>query len=80
MSDQAELIVEFRRGVPEADARAVVEGESGTVRRRMRTDHDDQVTLLIRLATDRAGAAKKALDAHGSVTRTESNGKDFSIL
>ncbi len=67
----AELIVEFKRGTPESTARAGILGVGATVRRRMKTDSPDLVTLLVRLGS---GADTKArISGLASVQRVEDN-------
>jgi hypothetical protein len=77
MRDTNELIVGFRRGVSEDSARSAVEGAGGKVRRRMRTDHDDEVMLLVK--TKDPAALQKSMQAHADVTHTEINSGDFHI-
>jgi hypothetical protein len=80
MAEPMELIVEFERGVKEDDARAVATKVGATVRRRMRTDHDDQVMLLVRLEPDRFDRAKSDLSSDRRVRRVEDNRKDYGAL
>jgi hypothetical protein len=80
MADPAELIVEFHRGVAESEARLRVESVGGQVRRRMRSDHADLVTLLVRFAPEALDGAEQALDGAQGVLRTERNRGGFSAL
>lgn len=79
MSDTAELIVKFRRGVSEDDARNAAERAGGKVRRRMRADHDDEVMLLLRVEGD-LSQVKGALDGHQDVEMTEENKGGYGVL
>ena len=72
-----ELIVEFKRGVTEDAARGVVGASGGTVRRRMRTDHADQVMLLVRVPSGAAETAERGLARDASVSRVEPNQGGF---
>ncbi len=78
-SDTAELIIEFTRGVSESTARSIVAGLRGTVRRKMGTDHEDQVMLLARV--DEREVHRRAQEAanHPQVARVEINSDGFSI-
>ena len=76
MSDSLELIVKFRRGVTEDGAREAVLQAGGQVRRRMRGDRDDEVTLLVRAD---GGAIERTLSRHPDVTHTEPNHDGFGI-
>ena len=76
MSDTQELIVTFRRGFSEEAARDVVQRAGGQVRRRMRGDREDEVTLLVRADDD---ALEGSLTRHPEVTRTEPNRGGFGI-
>ncbi len=78
-NETAELIIQFNRGVSDEDARSVVAGIGGTVRRNMRTDHADQVMLLARVpAADVRRLAQEA-SGHPQVARVEVNSDGFSI-
>lgn len=79
MSDAAELIVKFRRGVSEDDARTAAEQAGGKVRRRMRSDHDDEVMLLLRVDGD-LSRVKSALDDRDDVEMTEENKGGYGVL
>lgn len=76
MSETGELIVKFRRGVAEDDARASIAAAGASVRRRMRSDGEDEVMLLVRVG-DRAGEVKKILGADDRVAETEDNQGGF---
>ena len=78
MGDAAELIVAFQRGTTENQARASVEGCGAQIRRRMRTDHPDQVTLLVRIEPQQADALKAALK--GQVEYIEDNDAGYRAL
>jgi hypothetical protein len=77
MSDQ-ELIVHFRPGLSEDEARALAESSGAKVRRRMRTDHADEVMLLLRSADVKA--LKATLDGSKDVLYTELNEGGFGIM
>lgn len=77
MTDTGELIVGFKRGITEDAARAAVEAAGGAVRRRMRTDHEDEVMLLVKAADP--AALQKTMDASSDVKHTEINRADYSI-
>jgi hypothetical protein len=77
---QAEIIVELARGVSETEARLVIERCGGRVRRRMRGDDADQITMLVRVDEAQAGETEAALRADPQVARTEMNPKNFGIL
>ncbi|MEQ8280474.1 MAG: hypothetical protein RMA76_14160 [Deltaproteobacteria bacterium] len=72
-----EVIVGFRRGVAEETARAAVEARGGSVKRRMRTDHEDEVMLLVKV--DDTAALAKAMKSHADVTHVEINQDGFHI-
>ena len=79
MNEPAELIVEFVRGTPETEARQVVAAHHADVRRRMRTDHADQVMLLVRVEARRLPEIERAIRSNDAVTRTEPNQGGFGI-
>jgi hypothetical protein len=79
MSDPAELIVEFTRGVSESEAQATIMAAGGTIRRRMRTDHDDQVMLLVKVDADRLSEIETFLEKNPHVSRFEKNAGGFSV-
>ncbi len=79
MSAKSELIVKFVRGVSEDDARSTAERAGGTVRRRMRGDHDDEVMLLLKIDGDVA-SVKAKLDGRDDVVHTEINEGGFGVL
>lgn len=72
-----ERIVQFTRTHPEEEARAQIEALGGKVRRRMRGDFEDQVTLLCKFPAGKLGAADKALKAEEAVELVEANGEDY---
>ena len=78
-NDTAELIIEFRRGVDEASAKAVAASIGGSVRRRMRTDHSDQVMLLVRVPADNVQRLAQQATSHPHVSRVEVNQGGFGI-
>ena len=78
-SETAELIIQFRRGVGESEARSVVAGLGGSVRRKMRTDHDDQVMLLARVPADDVRRRAQQAAGHPHVETVEVNSGGFSI-
>ncbi|MCB9655249.1 MAG: hypothetical protein H6729_14100 [Deltaproteobacteria bacterium] len=61
----SEFIVRFARGVPEPEARTIIEAAGGTIRRRMRWDPPEEVLLLVRLpASHRPGLQENNRVAH----------------
>jgi hypothetical protein len=80
LSAVEELIVRFARGVDEDDARGVAERAGATVRRRMRGDHADEVTLLLRLPAEDLRAARASLASDPRVTHVEANDGGFRAL
>lgn len=78
MGDPTELIVAFNRGTSEDQARASVQRCGAHTRRRMRTDHADQVTLLVRVDPSDADALKSALA--GQVEYIEDNQSGYRAL
>ncbi|MBK8010860.1 MAG: hypothetical protein IPK13_05890 [Deltaproteobacteria bacterium] len=50
----SEFVVRFARGIPEAEARTLIEAAGGTIRRRMRWDPPEEVLLLVRLPAAQA--------------------------
>jgi len=76
----AELIVRFRAGVPESEARAQVEALGCTIRRRMRDDSPDIVTLLIRGTDDGIARARAVLSAEPKVDLVEDNAGGYRAL
>ncbi len=79
-SEKVELMVQFTRGFSEEDARALLALSGGRIRRRMRTDHADQVMLLLELPKERADAVQGDLKAHPQVTLVERNSGDYQAL
>ena len=75
----SELIVKFVRGVSEDDARSAATDAGAKVRRRMRGDHDDEVTLLLACGDD-VSAVKTKLDRRDDVELTEVNEGGYGIL
>jgi hypothetical protein len=75
----SELIVKFVRGVSEDDARSAATDAGAKIRRRMRGDHDDEVTLLLECGKDVDGV-KTALDRRNDVALTEVNEGGYGIL
>ena len=74
-----ELIVLFARGTEEGAARSVVEKAGARIRRRMRSDHEDQVMLLVKVATDKRSKAEQEITRAPGVIHVEVNGADYSI-
>lgn len=72
-----EIIVQFTPAHPEEEARAQVTGLGGAVRRRMRGDHEDQVTLLCRFPAGQLIAAVAVLEAMDTVELVERNDADY---
>lgn len=79
-SDTIELMVQFERGFAESEARTLMGAAGGTIRRRMRTDHDDQVMLLVKIPRDRIDAVETDLGKHPNVTLVERNQGGYGIL
>jgi hypothetical protein len=73
-----ELIVKFVRGVSEDDARSTAEGAGAKVRRRMRSDAEDEVMLLVKIEGD-LDSVKAKLDRHDQVEHTEINEGGYGI-
>ena len=78
-SETAELIIQFNRGVDESTARQVVNELGGSVRRKMRTDHEDQVMLLTRVPADEVRQKAQQAAGHPQVEMVEVNSGGFSI-
>lgn len=79
-SETVELMVQFERGFPEDDARTLMTAAGGAIRRRMRTDHQDQVMLLVKLPHDRIDVIERDLKKHPQVTLVERNSSDYRAL
>lgn len=79
-SETVELMVKFERGFEEAEARALMEAADGHIRRRMRTDHEDEVMLLVKLPRARIDAIEADLAQHPKVTLVERNAGGYGIL
>lgn len=79
-SETIELMVQFERGFDENDARTLMGAAGGTIRRRMRTDHEDQVMLLVKIPRDRAEVVEGDLGKHPKVTLVERNADGFGIV
>jgi len=77
---RAEIIVRFRAGVPEDEARSAVEGLGGQVRRRMRDDHPDIVTLIVGGDDEVMKRAAAELGSDGRVDLVEDNAGGFRAL
>lgn len=77
MGDTNELIVRFKRGVTEDDARARVTRAGGKVRRRMRTDHADEVMLLVRVEGGEIADLEARIRKDATVDFTEVNQSGF---
>ena len=73
-----ELIVKFIRGVSEDDARSAAEASGAKVRRRMRSDHEDEVMLLLKIDGD-MNSVKSKLDKRDDVESTEVNEGGYGI-
>ncbi len=78
-NETAELIIQFIRGVDETEAQAVVASFGGSVRRRMRTDHPDQVMLLARVPAGSVRRLAQQAAGHPKVETVEVNSDGFSI-
>ncbi|MEL7368094.1 MAG: hypothetical protein AAFN74_04210 [Myxococcota bacterium] len=78
-NESAELIIQFRRGVDEASAKSAVSALGGAVRRRMRTDHPDQVMLLAKFPADQIRRHAQEAANHPNVERVEVNSDGFEI-
>ena len=79
MSESQELIVRFKKGVSEDDAKKIAEGASAKVRRRMRGDSPDEVTLLLRIAGN-VSDVESELKKNSSVIYTEQNTGGFKPM
>lgn len=79
-SDTIELMVQFERGFAENEARTLMEAAGGRIRRRMRTDHEDEVMLLVKLPRDRVDVVEADLAKHPKVTLVERNSSDYRAL
>ncbi len=77
---KAEIIVSFRRGVAEDAARSIVERHGCTVRRKMRSDHADDVILLVKVAEDRSTAVQGSLTGDRDVLHVEINGGGYKPM
>jgi hypothetical protein len=80
MSPTSELMVAFRPGISEDEARRIVQAVGGNIRRRMRTDRDDEVMLLVKVDAAELDRADKALSKDESVLRTERNQSNYGII
>lgn len=78
-SDTVELMVKFERGFAESEARALMEAADGKIRRRMGTDHEDEVMLLVKLPRSRIEAIEADLSKHPKVTLIERNSGGYGI-
>jgi hypothetical protein len=74
----SELMVKFVRGISEEVARAAAESAGAKVRRRMRSDHDDEVMLLLKC--DDIDAVKSELEGRDDVEMTEVNEGGYGVL
>ena len=79
-SETIEIMVKFERGFSEENARTLMGAAGGSIRRRMRTDHEDEVMLLVKLPRDRIDAVESDLKLHPNVTLVERNAGGFGIL
>lgn len=79
-SETIELMVKFERGFSEGDARTLMSAAGGTIRRRMRTDHEDEVMLLVKIPRGQAKVVESDLGRHPKVTLVERNAGGFEIL
>ncbi len=79
MSETGELIIKFKRGVTEDDARDAATAAGGTVRRRMRTDGPDEVMLLVRVKDGGLDALEASMKANTQVELTERNQGGFVL-
>ena len=77
MAEPLELIVSFKRGVSEDDARQAVARAGADVRRRMRSDHADEVMLLVKIGTGVLESVEEKLGRESCVVRTERNSGGF---
>lgn len=75
-----EIIVRFRSGVPEPEARDAVTRHGCEVRRRMRDDSPDIVTLLVRGDAQAVKAARRALESDPRVDLVEGNAGGYRAL
>ncbi len=79
-SEIIEIMVRFIRGMSEEDARTIMLAAGSTIRRRMRTDHKDEVQLLVQLPRAKADQIIIQLEAMPQVTLVEKNSGGFGIL
>lgn len=79
-SENVEIMVKFERGVPEEEARTLMGAAGGSIRRRMRADHEDEVMLLVRIPRTRVEVIERDLGKHPKVTLVERNEGGFGIL
>ena len=77
---ESEIIVRFRPGVAEDEARRAIEALGGRVRRRMRDDGPQIVTLIVRGPAERIRSATEALRSRSDVDVVESNDPDYRAL
>lgn len=74
MAGGSELIILFNKGVSESDAKSIVSGVGGAVRRRMRWDKDDEVMLLVKVKDEGVG---DRIRQSGKVSSIEVNAGGF---
>jgi hypothetical protein len=74
-----ELIVEFKPGVSEDEARDVALDAGAKVRRRMKSD-PDKVLLLIKIDAAAFAGTEKKIAGHRLVVRTEHNDPNFEAM
>ena len=79
VNNTAELIIQFHRGVDESAATGVVEGLGGTTRRRMRSDHPDQIMLLVKVSADDVERRAQEAARNPYVAMVEVNKDGFSV-
>lgn len=75
-----ELMVKFERGFEEEEAKALMQAAGGQIRRRMRTNHEDEVMLLVKLSAERIEAIEADLKKHPKVTLVERNQGGYGIM
>ncbi len=79
-AETTELIVTFEREFPEEDARSIVEQAGGKIRRRMRSDHADQVILLAKVPNKSLSSIEKLLNELESVQELERNQGGYQAI
>lgn len=79
-SETVELMVKFKRGIPEEDARTMMSAAGGKIRRKMRTDHADEIQLLVQFPRSRADELEDQFKQLPQITLVERNSDDYHLL